>query len=282
MTTANRDQAERWNSGDEVDHWVKHQDRYDRQLEPFASMIVDAAGFEAGETVLDIGCGCGATSRAAAREVDPAQVVGADLSIPMLGRARSLSESAGIRNTTFIEGDAQVHPFDPQSFDAVISRFGVMFFSEPVDAFANMRRAAKETGRLVFVSWQALTDNEWLIVPAMAVAEFVALPEPAPPKSPGMFGLSDPDWIRDVLDRSGWREIEIESVRTPMLIGGGGGLDDTIEFLRTGSIGRTLLTNADTASAERAVESVRGALAQHFDSDGVRMDAAVWLVKARA
>jgi SAM-dependent methyltransferase len=282
MTIANRDQAEHWNSRDEPDHWVKHQNRYDGQLEPYASMILDAAGLDAGEAVLDIGCGCGATSRAAARLVDPGQVVGVDLSVPMLDRARSLSESEGITNTTFIDGDAQVHPFDPQSFDAVISRFGVMFFSEPVDAFTNMRRTAKDSGRLVFVSWQALTHNEWLIVPAMAAAEFVVLPEPTPPNSPGMFGLSDPDWIRDVLDRSGWQQIEIESVRTPMLLGGGGSLDDTIEFLRTGSIGRTLLKNADTASADRAVEAVRDALAPRVDSDGVSLGTAVWLVKARA
>ncbi|HLX89776.1 MAG TPA: class I SAM-dependent methyltransferase, partial [Acidimicrobiales bacterium] len=129
MTIANQEQAEHWNSTDEADHWVNHQNRYDTQLEPFARMILDAARFQPGESVLDVGCGCGATTLAAAEAVAPGRVVGLDLSVPMLARARERARDRALDNVTFVEGDAQVHPLDPHGFDVVISRFGVMFFS---------------------------------------------------------------------------------------------------------------------------------------------------------
>ncbi len=282
MTIANHEQAEHWNSGEEADHWVIHQARYDRQLEPFATLILDRAGFTSGERVLDVGCGCGATTRAAARLVDPGHAVGVDLSVPMLVRARDDAHSVGVRNTTFIEGDVQVYPFEGHSFDVVISRFGVMFFAEPVHAFTNMRKATKPDGRLIFVCWQALIDNEWLLVPGAAVAELVRLPDLGPPDAPGMFALSDPDRVRDHLMAAGWRDVDIAAAHSPMLLGGGGGLDDTIEFLRTGSIGRTLLKDLDPATEARAVDALRGALAPHLDSGGVRLNTAVWVVQARA
>src|SRR6185437_3929428 len=150
MTIVNTDQAEHWNAGDGVAHWVRNQDRYDRMNAPFAAMILDAAGLRPGPDVLDVGCGCGGTTLAAARLVAPGQAVGLDLSGPMLARARADAEAAGLGNLLFLQGDAQVHELDAARFDVVLSRFGVMFFTDPVAAFANLRSATRPGGRLVF------------------------------------------------------------------------------------------------------------------------------------
>lgn len=282
METANHEQAERWNSGEDVAHWVTYQERYDRMLEPFAAMILDAAAIGADDRVLDVGCGCGATTRAAASLVASGAATGIDLSAPMLTKGRSDALTAGLSNVTFTQGDAQVHPFDPGSFDAVISRFGLMFFADPVAAFSNLRTAAKADGRLVFICWQPAAANEWLLLPSGALAEHLPLPEPASPDAPGMFALADPDRVRAILTDAGWSGIEVIPASTPILVGGGGTVDDAVEFLRTGSIGRTMLAGADPITAANAIESVRAALIPHAGPDGVLLNASVWLVSARA
>ena len=180
MDAVNREQAEHWNSEQAAGHWITHQARHDRMLEPFLTLILDQATISTGDHVLDIGCGCGATTRAAAALATAGEVVGIDLSAPMLARARADARSAGLANASLIEGDAQVHPFEQGGFDVVISRFGVMFFADPAAAFTNLRTAAKPGGRLVFVCWQPMTENQWLLVPGAALAEHIPLPDPGP------------------------------------------------------------------------------------------------------
>jgi SAM-dependent methyltransferase len=281
MSNANREQAEHWNR-EESGHWVTHQARYDRMLEPFAAMVFEAAAIGATDRVLDVGCGCGATTLAAAHVATDGEAVGIDLSVAMLDRARSDARTAGAGNVSFLEGDAQTSPFDPARFDAVISRFGVMFFDDPVAAFTNLHRATKAGGRLSFVCWQPMAANQWLLVPGAALAEHVPLPDLGSPDAPGMFAFSDPDRVRALLAGAGWHEVAVMPASTSLLLAGGGTLDEAVEFLRTGSMGRTLLADADPDSEARAVESVRAALAPYLASDGVRLDAAVWLVSALA
>ena len=283
MSIANTDQAERWNSGEDMAHWIDNQARYDRMNEPFTALILQAAALRPGGHVLDVGCGCGGTTLAAARLFAPGQAGGIDLSGPMLARARADAEAAGLGNAVFRQGDAQVHPLEPARFDTVMSRFGTMFFADPVAAFANVRSAARPGGRLVFVCWQPLAANQWLLVPLAALAEYV--PPPAGFGSgdgPGMFAFADPDRVRPILAAAGWRDIEITSEHKSILVGGGGSVDDAVWFLRTASMGRMMLAGADADTTDRAVASVRAALAPYADADGVHLDAAVWLVQAVA
>jgi SAM-dependent methyltransferase len=283
MSIANTDQAERWNSGEDMAHWIDNQARYDRMNEPFTALILQAAALRPGGHVLDVGCGCGGTTLAAARLAAPGQAVGIDLSGPMLARAWADAEAAGLGNAVFQQGDAQVHPLEPAGFDTVISRFGTMFFADPVAAFANIRSAARPGGRLVFACWQPLAANQWLLVPRAALAEHVAPPPSVGPgDGPGMFAFADPDRVRPILAAAGWRDIEITSEHRSILVGGGGSVDDAVEFLRTGSMGRMMLAGADADTADRAVASVRAALAPYAGADGVHLDAAVWLVQAMA
>jgi len=282
MSIANTEQAEHWNTGEGVAHWIDNQARYDRMHAPFTALILGAAALQPGQQVLDVGCGCGGTTLAAARLVAPGQATGLDLSGPMLARARADAEAAGLANAVFEQGDAQVQPLEPASFHAVISRFGVMFFADPAAAFANIRSATRPGGRLVFVCWQPMAANEWLLVPGAALAEHVGRPEASPGDGPGMFAFADPDRLRPILAMAGWRDIEITSERVSILVGGGGSVDDAVEFLRTASMGRTMLARADAATAERAITSVRAALMPYSDADGVHLSAAVWLVRAAA
>jgi SAM-dependent methyltransferase len=283
MSIANTDQAERWNSGEDVAHWVTNQARYDRMNEPFAALILAAAGLVPGSHVLDVGCGCGGTTLTAARIIAPGQAVGLDLSGPMLARARASAEAAGLGNAVFQQGDAQVHLLEPARFDAVISRFGTMFFADPVAAFANIRSGTRPGGRLAFVCWQPLAANQWLLVPGAALAEQLPLPAGfGSGDGPGMFAFSDPDRPREILAAAGWRDIEITAEHASILVGGGGSVEDAVEFMRTGSMGRMMLAGADAGTFERALASVRAALAPYADADGVRMGAGVWLVRAVA
>ena len=230
MIIANGDQAEYWNSSEQVARWVGHQGRHDRMLSPLGDHVLAAAALSPGDDVLDVGCGCGSTTLAAARAVGHGAVVGVDLSAPMLAQARANAASWGLANVSFQEADAQVRRFG-RAFDAVISRFGVMFFADPVAAFANLRAAARPAGRLAFVCWQPLEANEWLTVPQAAMAEHVLPPEPAEPAAPGMFALADPARVRQVLGDAGWREVTVTSKVTPILVGGGA-LDEAVEFVR--------------------------------------------------
>ena len=294
MEIANPEQAEHWNSGDDAGHWVTKQVRYDGMLAAFGDMVLEQAGLAPGEAVLDVGCGCGATTLAAASTVGsavgsaagsavaPGVVVGADLSVPMLAVGRQAASARGLTNVTFVEADAQVYRFEPASFDAVISRFGVMFFNDPVAAFGNLRSATKAGGRLCFVCWQPLIANQWLVVPGAALAEHVPFPDMGPPDAPGMFGLADADRIRSVLSEAGWSGVEVEPVEASIPVGGSGTVDEAVDFLRTGSLGRMMLTGVDAETVAKAEASVRSALAPFATDDGVYLGAAVWLVRAAA
>jgi SAM-dependent methyltransferase len=263
-----------------AEHWVVNRERYDRMYEPIQAALLSAAAIRAGEEVLDVGCGYGTTTLAAADLARPGSVTGVDTSSTMLGMARE--RAAGRDDICLVEDDAQVHAFGPSVFDVVVSRFGLMFFADPVAAFANLRRATRPGGRMVFVAWRSLALQAWLRVPGAAVARVVAVPDLGGGDGAGMFSLADEDRVRSVLGAAGWSAVELEPVTVPLLIGGGGSTEDAVVFLRTGSLGRRLLDGADPDTEARALAEVRAALAAHTGDDGVRLDASVWLVRARA
>ncbi|HLG01741.1 MAG TPA: methyltransferase domain-containing protein, partial [Acidimicrobiia bacterium] len=187
----NDEQAEYWD-GPGGEHWVAEAYRYSRMTGPLGEVLVEAADPQPGERVLDVGCGMGATTLAAAERVLPGgSALGVDLSGPMLAVARERANRGGLTHVAFEQADAQVRPFDPGSFDLAISRFGVMFFDDPNAAFANLGRALRSGGRLEFVCWQGLFDNEWLAVPVAAALQHVPVPEMGEPGAPGPFSLAD-------------------------------------------------------------------------------------------
>jgi SAM-dependent methyltransferase len=227
--------ADGWN-GDEAQHWVTEADRYDGQLAPFTDLLFDRLQLAANEVVLDVGCGCGATTIAMRRL--SAAAVGIDLSVPMLAVGRQRAVAAGVDHVEFVVGDAAHHQLATEGFDAIISRFGVMFFDDPVAAFPNLRRALRVGGRLVFVCWQGLEANPWLLVPGVAAAAHVPLPPIGGSGGPGMFSLADRDHLTSVISGAGFADITVEPVSPEITLGGGGTLDETLEFLLGTGIAR--------------------------------------------
>lgn len=271
----NQAQIEHWN-GPEAKRWVELQDRYDRQLEPFADVLLDTAGLRVSDVVFDLGCGCGITTRRAARQSESA--IGADISGPMLERARATALAEGVTNVEFVQADVQTHAFDT-SFDVAISRFGVMFFDDPRAAFANVASALRPAGRLAFVCWQELARNDWLLLPGLAAAQYLPLPEQS--GGPGPFSLADRDALDGLLQSSGFTEIDIVSYEVPMLLGGGGTVDDSLSFLLNSGMARAMFDGAAPADAELATAAARQVLQEHYEDDGVRLGAASWVVTAR-
>lgn len=272
---ANDEQIAYWN-GPEGRHWADREARFDAMLAPFLAPVLDAAGVGAGARVLDVGCGNGALSRAAASR--GASVTGVDISAPMLERARAHAAADGLE-IDFLEADAQVHAFSG-GHDALVSRFGVMFFADPAAAFANLATALEPGGRLAFVCWQAQPRNEWVAVPALAMLPIVGAPDMPPPDAPGPFAFADQARVAGILADAGFTDVACERLEPAILLGGGLSLDETVAWLGEGGMGKRFLAGADGPTAERALAAVREALDPFVTPDGVRMATAVWLVSA--
>jgi SAM-dependent methyltransferase len=275
----NTAQIESWN-GPGGEHWVAEAARYDRMNEQFAERIIEVVAPQPGERFLDVGCGNGALALGIAGVVGPdGAVLGLDVSGPMLANARRRAGAAGAGNVTFEQGDAQIHRLPEQSFDAIVSRFGVMFFEDPTAAFSNLHRALKPDGRLAFTCWQDLFVNDWIMVPAGAALQHVPMPDLGEPGGPGPFSLADADRLRMVLTDAGYADIALEEVVRPMMIGDS--LDDALHFLQYSDMGDTLMQGVDHETAARAWAAVRDTLAGHTTPDGVVLNGTVWLATAR-
>ncbi len=274
---ANTDQYDAWN-GDSGRRWVSDPDRRDRVIAAVGDALLEVAGLRSGERVLDIGCGCGATSFAAARAVEPAgEVVGIDLSEPMLAVARARSEDAQVRNAAFIQADAQVHSFEGLAFDAAISRFGTMFFVDPAAAFANIARVLRPGGQLCIATWQPLAANEWLMIPGAVLLSFGTMPDSA--DGPGMFAQSDPDVIVSMLAGAGFDPVDVAARSVPLNLGTDP--NEAAEHLAETGPGRAVLETVPAADRPAALEAVRAVLVDHQTPVGIQLDGAVWITSAR-
>lgn len=278
-TVANREQREYWTRQGE--HWVREADRYDSMSGDFGEAMLDAADPQIGERVLDVGCGNGATTIAAAQRVgQTGRVVGLDLCRAMLDRARRRADDAACHNIELLEADAQVYRIGDGSFDVVISRFGTMFFEDPEAAFTNLRHALRPGGRLTMVCWQDVFHSEWIIVPGGAAAEHVGLPDFGPPGMPGPFALADPDRLRQILDTAGFDDVTIQETTKPMRIGDDA--DDAIAFITSLELVQDdLFAGKPEDKVRAAVDAAREALRAYETPQGVMMQGGAWLVTAR-
>ncbi|MFJ4503070.1 class I SAM-dependent methyltransferase [Streptomyces sp. NPDC088864] len=273
----NTEQAQAWN-GPEGAHWARNQDRWNAVNEGFNTPLLDAAGITADHRTLDIGCGSGQSTRLAALRAPQGHATGLDLSGPMLAGARLRAEREGVGNVSFVRGDAQAPPFEPGSFDSAISRYGVMFFADPVAAFGAIGRSLRSGGRLAFVCPADAALNEW--VAAMAsLGAFLPVGDFGQPGLPGMFSLAAPDRVREVLTAAGFSGITVD--RAQAYGTWGEGAEDAADFLLGTGPGRYLMEQADAASRTRAREVLTDHLRAHEAADGtVRLRSTSWLVTA--
>ncbi|MFD8528780.1 class I SAM-dependent methyltransferase [Streptosporangium canum] len=273
----NTEQADAWN-GYEGNHWADHQDRYDAVNSGFNDHLLAAAAVGERDRVLDVGCGNGQVTRLAARRARLGHATGIDLSAPMLQRARAGAVGEDVGNVTFERGDAQVHPFPAAGFDVAVSRFGIMFFADPVAAFANIGRALRPGGRLAFLSLREMSDNDLGPVFTAMAEHLPARPATTGPGAAGPESLADPDRIREVLTGAGFEAVTSVPVDAPQLWGRDA--EDAAGFLGAWGPVRFMLDQVDPASAARARDALTAALRPHEEPGAVRLRGAAWLVTA--
>lgn len=274
----NADQIAYWN-GPGGQHWTDRQQAQDTLLAPVSDILIDRARVNAGERIVDVGCGCGATAIAFAQKVGPTgQVLGIDISAPMLARARQLAP-AGLP-VDFVLADATVYPFVSGSFDLLVSRFGVMFFAQPALSFANMRRALRPSGRLAFACWREPRDNPWLMTPLQAVYKHVPKLPQVGPEDPGPFSFASEQRVQRILSEAGFAGIAMEPCNLSLDVGMGRGLDAAVETaLEIGPAARALEGQPSDVLAA-ASNSIREALTPFISGQSVRLPASIWIVTA--
>jgi SAM-dependent methyltransferase len=274
VAPTNADQLGAWD-GDEGAYWAAHADYFDRAMAGYHGQLLDAAAIAAADRVLDLGCGTGQTTRDAARAASEGVALGVDLSSRMIEEARRRAAAEGVDNASFEQTDAQVHPFDPGTYDVALSRTGAMFFGDLPAAFANVARALRPGGRLTLLTWQPMAANEWLPALAGALSAGRDLPMP-PPDAPSPFALSDPDRVRSILGGAGFADVTLQPISADMWFGADA--EDAHRFV-LGQLG-WMLDGLDDAGRARAEEALRATARAHETADGVLFGSAAWLIRA--
>jgi len=274
----NEEQRARWN-GIDGEYWTREQDRLDRTLAPVMEPLLAFAAPYAGSTVMDVGCGCGSTTIELARAVGPSgRVLGIDISEPML--ALAVERLRDFPNATCLLGDAAELPLRDLGAELIVSRFGVMFFGDPVAAFTNLRTGLAPGGRLRFACWRPINDNPWLQIPLHAVYEHTPrLPRPDP-EEPGPFAFSDTSRVTRILTAAGFTEPSFTPLDVQMDLAAGGTLEDAV--IQSSAMGPAKRALADQPEDIRAaaIESIRRALTPYGSAAGVNLPGAIWLVAA--
>ncbi len=277
MNQVNADQIEFWNVV-QGDKWVRLMDRIDAMLGSFGAEAMRALDPRPGEQALEIGCGFGSDTLKLAEAVGPdGRVVGVDISRPMIAQARARAPA----NAEIVEADAQVHDLGSGAFDALFSRFGVMFFEHPEPAFANMRRAMKPGGRMAFAAWRSRHENPWIMELAMVAREFIELPPRPGPEEPGQFSFEDEARVRRILEGAGWSDLKIEPYSPEIEIGSS--VADAIDFLSQMGPTAQPLAEADEATREKVLAAGREAYARFAPSPErpPKLGFGAWIVTAR-
>lgn len=274
----NADQVAYWN-GRAGERWTSQQSMQDRVFTPVSQLLIDHARPKQGERIIDIGCGCGATTiELAARVGGSGQALGVDISAQMLARAREMApQNAALE---FVQADATTYPFEPGAADLLVSRFGVMFFAEPARSFANMRKGLRKGGRLTFICWRTPKENPWLILPLQAVYAHVPKLPPVGPEDPGPFAFASAPRVEQILLDAGFADVRMEPHDLSLDIAAGGGLEAGVQTaVEIGPANRALEDAAPEVRAAATV-SIRKALAPFVRDEGVWLPASVWIVTA--
>jgi SAM-dependent methyltransferase len=258
--------------------WVTSQDLIDQVLRPFEDLLVDAIASEPTSRALDVGCGTGGTTVAVARRLGArGGCTGIDISEPMVAAARARAQGAGL-SVDFIVADAQRHPFERAGFDAIFSRFGVMFFDDSVEAFTNLHHSARTGARLRFVVWRSAAENPFMTTAERAAAPLLPHLPARRPDEPGQFALADRDRVRRILEESGWSRTDIQPLDVPCALPESA----LVRYLsHLGPVGRALQQADDTLRA-RVLAAVRPAFDPYVQGTDVRFTAACWMASARA
>ncbi|MED5315935.1 MAG: class I SAM-dependent methyltransferase [Pseudomonadota bacterium] len=280
----NSDQIACWN-GDMAANWVEHNALMEAMLAPVGERILDTLSLPATARALDVGCGCGHPTLSLAQRIgSDGSVIGIDVSAPMLALAEELAvqDTADRAEVTFLEADAQTHAFKPESLEIVFSRFGVMFFDDPVAAFRNIHNALTVNGQLAFCCWQPRAVNPFMTMPAMAALELLPAPPEMPPRTPGPFAFAEADYVEAILIEAGFKDIAITPISHPLVFGSGLSVEEIVERLvNIGPIAQ-MVREAPEGLQQPVREKVIAAVSPFYEqSSGMTLDGQFWQVTAR-
>ena len=273
MGIDNQKQIEFWN-GDAGKKWVGEQEKMDQMLNPLSDVAIDIAEPRFDERVMDVGCGCGATSVELARR--GAKVWGIDVSAPMLSRARKRGEE--YPGMVFTEADASNYDFSSEQ-QLIFSRFGVMFFANPVEAFTNLRSALVPRGRMVFLCWQAANNNEWISRVGQAVKKFLPEPTDVPdPRAPGPFAFAEQAYLEGILSQAGFQNVEFQSLSIDLKLAST--VEEALDFQSNIGPLSAVIAQLEGKTRDEALNAAKEVLQDSMSTEGIKLGSAVWLVTA--
>ncbi len=281
-TPAHAMAAEDW-SGDLGERWLAHLDRFEGMIAPAGAALLQHAAIASGERVIDVGCGAGGTTIEIARRIAPAgEALGLDISQALTAAATQRASVANVRNVRFVCADAATFKLVEQPYDRLFSRFGLMFFPRPVEAFTNLRRFLRRGARADFSVWAPARENGWVVALMEIIGRHVELPQPEP-HAPGPFAFDDPVYLREVLEKAGFESTRIDTWRGQQLVAGRGATpeqaaDFVLQALQFGD----LLQEANPSARETARAQLVDLFAKHKTADGIAMAATAFLVTTRA
>ena len=279
---SNEEQFEFWN-GEAGQHWAQEDATMARMLRPISAALLAHARVGDCQSALDVGCGGGSQSLMLAEQLGGgARVLGIDISQPLVEVARKKCDPANsaIANMEFLQADAAEYAFAPNSFDLLFSRFGVMFFDDPERAFSNLRQSLRPGAHLAFCCWQAMPENEWMLLPMQAALQHLPPPPQPDPNAPGPFAFANPERVKQILGNSGFADVELESFRTHVNFAEAATLGESVRDMATlGPLGK-LMAGQEQEVLERVFDSMEERLAPYFKNGALRMQGAIWFVTA--
>lgn len=280
MEDKNIKQRQFW-SGAGGDVWVNKQREMDIMLNPLGDRVIERLDLKSDSKIIDIGCGCGATTLEIAKKITQGEILGVDISEPMLDKATETAKEMSLSNISFEVKDVQVDVMPQNYFDIAFSRFGVMFFEDPFEAFKNIHSSLKEDGLLSFVCWQNASLNPWQSLSIQVIKEFLDLPAPAP-KSPGPFAFEDKTYLEDILRESGFKGLEILDNREDIIMFSGKSIREACEdYLTINPVVTEMLKNSKPELTEEILEALVIQFSNFHQNDGLLFPSATWIVSAK-
>lgn len=280
MEDKNIKQRQFW-SGAGGDVWVNKQREMDIMLNPLGDRVIERLDLKSDSKIIDIGCGCGATTLEIAKKITQGEILGVDISEPMLDKATETAKEMSLSNISFEVKDVQVDVMPLNYFDIAFSRFGVMFFEDPFEAFKNIHSSLKEDGLLSFVCWQNASLNPWQSLSIQVIKEFLDLPAPAP-KSPGPFAFEDKTYLEEILRESGFKGLETLDNQEDIVMFSGKSIREACEdYLTINPVVTEMLKNSKPELTEEILEALVIKFSNFHQNDGLLFPSATWIVTAK-